>query len=127
MANALHLSGLLTVCRPRFIVLLILMFCAPPQAFSATVTGNIPGLYPELAGSPALIITSPASSRDPLKGVYQPDGIVSARDQKKSPAMYLPASDTSIASGNRLLLFFLLLMAGIFGLLVEIAGTRRKR
>lgn len=126
MAGALHLTGLLTVRRPRFVVLLILMFCAPPQAFSATVTSNTPGLYPESVGSSALIITSPASSRDLLKGAYLPDGIVSVRDQKKSPVMSLPASDTSIASGNRLLLFFLLLMAGIFGLLVEIAGTRRK-
>ena len=72
-------------------------------------------------------VTSPAGPRKPLKEISAPDGIVSVGDRENSPAMALPESGTSIASGNRLLLFFLLLMSGIFGLLAEIATTRRQR
>lgn len=55
-----------------------------------------------------------------------PISAVVVHKPEKQFAVPVPARDPGVPPHNRLLLFFLLLMAIVFGLLVENATTRRQ-
>lgn len=114
--------------------LLLVLLSATPGARSVTVQDN---LYTGLPADPGMTAQAGYGNTRPLEqqaspGRFQPADTIIVPTPDTMPVLPLKESDSGHARqqgdapDNRLLLFFLLLMAAVSGLLIEIATTRRR-
>lgn len=102
--------------------LLVILLGLPGRVLPVTVSGDMPDMLQQGSG---LSAADRASTQRPARPPV-PVNALSLTGLKNPDIAQLPMRNADLSANNRLLLFFLLLMAGVFGLLVEIVTSRRQ-
>jgi hypothetical protein len=119
----------------RFVVMLLMLLSNPVGASSvAPPDDSYPGLAPDvMAAGDAGQIRAQSAEVKQTAGWLPPADAAGAAVAGVMPAMPLAEAQTESSSRpddspkDRLMLFFLLLMAAVFGLLIEITTVRQRR
>jgi hypothetical protein len=119
----------------RFVLVLLVLLSNPVEAASVALSGDpYTGLAPDImAVGDAGQIRPPSVELQQTAGRLPPADTAGALAAGVVPAMPItepltePSGRAEDSPQNRMMLFFLLLMAAVFGLLIEITTSRQRR